>query len=214
MLRQLTRLGLALIVAASLTGVAVAHDHDDGGVRSAIQYGYRNGYLDGFQRGREDRRAREGYHFKGRDYDHALRGYEPYMGSRDRYRRGYRQGYVAGYNDGFRGREARFSGPLNQNPYNDAMTGYGPASGYGPGPRFGHRSVAFQIGYKDGLIAGGKDRRKNKKFRPTKHDKYEDADHGYSHDYGRKKIYKREYREGFVAGYERGYGSLRSGRNG
>lgn len=204
MSRQLTKLALALIVAVSLTGVAVAHEHnyDNGALRSANEYGYRNGYQDGFQRGREDRRAGAGYNFRSRDYDHAMSGYESYMGNKHQYRDGYRRGYVAGYNDGFRGHEGRYMGSFRQRPYGDTMPGYESR------PSYGRRSVAFQIGYRDGLIAGGKDRRENKKFRPTKHDRYEDADHGYTHEYGKKKDYKRQYREGFVAGYERGYGDL------
>jgi len=209
MFRQFTRLSLAFIVFASLTGLVVAHDNSD--LRSATQYGYRNGYVDGFQHGSEDRQAREGYDFHSRDYDNAMRGYESYMGSRDGYRKGYRRGYVAGYNDGFHGYEARFAGPSGPPPFNNGDEGrYGPAPAYGPAPGYGHQSEAFQVGYRDGMVAGGKDRSKNKKFRPTKNDKYEDADHGYTDDYGSKKEYKREYREGFVAGYERGYGSLHS----
>ena len=144
-------------MAFSLTGFAFAHEHDhDGyGSRSAIEYGYHNGYLDGFQRGREDRRAGVGYRFKSRDYDHAMRGYEHYMGSDDQYEEGYRRGYVAGYNDSFRGREARFMAPLSPPPYGDAM------AGDDSGPGYGRQSVAFQVGYRGGLIAGGKDRREN-----------------------------------------------------
>lgn len=211
MLRRLTRLSLAFIVFASLTGLIVAHGNSD--LRSATQYGYRNGYADGFQRGREDRQARERYDFHGPAYDNAMRGYESYMGSREEYREGYRKGYVAGYNDGFHDYEARFAGPNGSGPYDQGNDG--PVPAYEPRPGHGQRNLAFQIGYRDGLIVGRKDRSKNKKFRPTKNDKYEDADHGFDHHYGSKKEYKREYREGFVAGYERGYGSLHShGRDG
>lgn len=202
MLKQRTRLSLACIVALSLSGLAVAHEHENGAPRAAIEYGYHNGYLDGFQHGREDRRAQVGYDFQSRDYHHAMRGYETYMGSREQYRNGYRDGYVAGYDDGYYRRGSRFRGPLGEPPDN------GEAYGYNSGPGYGSQGVAFQIGYKDGLIAGGKDRRKNKGFRPEKHEQYEDADHGYTHDYGRKSDYKRKYREGYLAGYQRGYGDV------
>lgn len=202
MLKLLSRVGLACIVAISLSGLAMAHEHDDHASHSAIQYGYRNGYVDGFQHGREDRRAGVGYDFRSRDYDHGMRGYESYMGSRHLYRQGYRNGYQAGYADGFHGHRERYFVSSNEPPYNENRDGYGSRNPYG------HHSVGFRIGYQDGLIAGGKDRRHNKKFRPTKHDKYEDADHGYRHDYGTKKEYKSEYREGFLAGYQRGYGEF------
>lgn len=203
MVRQVTKLALAFIVAASLSGLGFAHEHEHGAKQSALQYGYYNGYQDGFLHGREDRRARVGYSFVSRDYDSAMRGYESYMGSKHEYREGYRRGYRAGYNDGYHGHRARFTGLPEEEPfYNGEGGGRDLKNGYG------RRSVAFRVGYQDGLIAGGKDRRKHKDFRPSKHDRYEDADHGYSHDYGDKKEYKREYREGYLAGYQRGYGDL------
>ena len=214
MFRQLTRLGLAFLVFASLTGLSVAQGSSD--PRVANHYGYRTGYADGFQQGREDRQTGKSYDFHSGDYDNAMRGYQSYMGSREGYKEGYRRGFVAGYNDGFRGHGARFMDPYGSSPRNNYgdQDDYDPAPAYGPAPGYDHQSEAFRIGYRDGMIAGGKDRSKNKKFRPTKNDKYEDADHGYTHDYGNKKEYKREYRDGFVAGYERGYGSLRSDGNG
>lgn len=199
MFRQITRLSLVFIVFACLTGLAVAQDNGD--LSGPAQSGFRNGYADGFQQGREDLRAGEAYNFHGRDYDNAMRGYESYMGSRDEYREGYRRGYVTGYSDGYRGRESHFAEPSGPPPYRRHDD-----DDYGPGPGYGRRSVAFQTGFRDGMIAGGKDRDHNKQFRPTKNDKYEDADHGYSHDLGSKKEYKREYRDGFMAGYQRGFG--------
>ena len=202
MLKLLSRVSLACIVALSLSGLAMAHEHDDQASHSAIQYGYRNGYADGFQHGQEDNRAGVGYNFRSRDYDHGMRGYESYMGSHDRYREGYRNGYQAGYTDGFHGRRARYYGTSSEPPSSRDGDDYGSRN-----PE-GRRSVGFRIGYQDGLIAGGKDRRHNKKFRPSKHDRYEDADHGYRHEYGSKREYKREYKEGFLAGYQRGYGQF------
>lgn len=202
MLRLLSRLGLACILAVSLSGLAMAHEHDDHASQGAIQYGYRNGYMDGFQHGQEDRRAGVGYNFRSDDYDNGMRGYESYMGSHDRYREGYRNGYQVGYADGFHGRRARYYRRSGEPPFTRDRGDYGSRN------PDGHRSVGFRIGYQDGLIAGGKDRRHNKKFRPSKHDRYEDADHGYRHEYGSKREYKREYKEGFLAGYQRGYGQF------
>lgn len=205
MRKQLLRLSLACVVAAALSGLAAAHEHDDRTPHGAVEYGFRNGYLDGFQHGAEDRGAQAGYDFQSRDYQSATIGYEPYMGSEELYRNNYRQGYVAGYDDGYYGRGSRFQGQPADPRYQ------GEAYGYDAGPGYGHRSVAFQVGYRDGLIEGGKDRRKNKDFRPEKHDQYEDASHGYSHEYGSKQEYKREYREGFLAGYQHGYGDTQGG---
>ncbi len=192
-----------IIVFVSLTGLAFAHDHDDRGSRGASYYGYQNGYMDGFQHGREDWQGRAGYSFESRDYDDALRGYESYMGSRDQYHDAYQNGYRAGYDDGFHNRRSQFEEAYNGPRYpqyqdDDDSRGI-----------YGQRSVAFRVGYQDGLIDGGRDRRHNNDFRPSKHEQYEHADHGYSHDYGPKKEYKREYRQGYVAGYQRGFGEFR-----
>lgn len=196
-----------IILAISLTGLVFAHDHDDRGSRSLSYYGYQNGYMDGFQHGREDRQSHVGYSFESRDYDDALRGYEPYMGSRDRYRDAYRNGYRSGYDDGFHHRRPQFAEGYNDPRY----PGYSRDDHSGRG--YGQSSVAFQVGYQDGLIEGGKDRRHEKDFRPSKHERYEDADHGYRHDYGSKKEYKREYRQGYIAGYQRGYGEFQGAWN-
>lgn|SRR5574337_1381716 len=199
MLKQIVRLSFACAVALSLCGFAVAHEHEDRGPQSANAYGFRNGYLDGFQHGGEDRGAQVGYDYESRDYDSAMRGYEPYMGNDELYRHGYRQGYEAGYGDGYYGRGSRFDARFNSPRYQ------GNAYQYDHGPGYGPPNVAFQVGYRDGWIEGGKDSGNNKDFRPEKHDQYEDADHGYTHDYGRKQDYKREYREGFMEGYRDGY---------
>jgi hypothetical protein len=202
MIRIFSRISLACMMAVSLSGLAMAHGRARGGPHSAFQYGSQNGYVDGFQHGREDRQARVGYSFETRDFDDAMRGYEPYMGSRDRYQDGYQNGYRAGYDDGFHARRAQ-----NEEAYNDARNpAYGDDDDSGRAD--GRRSVGFRVGYQDGLIDGEKDLRHNKDFRPSKHDGYKDGDHGYSHDCGAKKEYKREYREGYMAGYQRGYRSL------
>lgn len=207
MIRIFSRISLACMIAVSLSGLAMADGHAGDGSHSAFQYGSQNGYVDGFQRGRDDRQARVGYSFENRDFDDAMRGYEPYMGSRDRYQDGYRNGYRAGYDDGFHDRRAQF-----EEAYNDARyPGY--RDDDDSGRAYGRRSVGFQVGYQDGLIEGERDRRHNKDFRPSKHEQYEHADHGYSHDYGPKKEYKREYREGYMAGYQRGYSPLPGDRD-
>jgi hypothetical protein len=216
MAKQITRVALAFVVAASLSGLGFAREHEHAqenrGMQTPLQYGYHNGYLDGFQHGREDRQAGVGYSFVSRDYDNAMRGYDSYMGSDHEYREGYREGYRAGYNDGFHGRSARFMGPSDDDAYGQEAQYRGDGDHYGPGVASGSGSVASRVGYEDGLIDGGKDRRKHKDFRPSKHDRYKDADHGYSHDYGNKKDYKREYREGYLSGYQRGFGDLQGAR--
>ena len=117
MIKQLIRLSFACVVAASLCGVAAAHQRYEQGPQGANAYGFRNGYLDGFQHGSEDRGAQVDFNMESRDYDSAMRGYDPSMGSDELYRDSYRQGYAAGYNDGYYGRESRFQGRNSGPPY-------------------------------------------------------------------------------------------------
>jgi hypothetical protein len=80
---------------------------------------------------------------------------------------------------------------------------------YGNYDRRGYDGPAFDIGYRDGVAVGQKDRGKGKAFRPDKNDYYEDADHGYQKGYGQKDFYKSQYREAFERGYSDGYGYRR-----
>ena len=68
--------------------------------------------------------------------------------------------------------------------------------------KWGYSDVALDTGYRDGLSAAQKDLRERKDYRPEKHDSYEDGDHGYHKNYGDKKLYKDEYRKGFLRGYQ------------
>lgn len=207
MIRLFSRISLVCIVVVSLSGLAVAHERDQRDSRGAAQFGYQNGYVDGFQRGREDLQAGVGYSYVSRDYDNALRGYESYMGRRERYEDGYRNGYREGYDDGFHNRRAQ-----HEEAYNDSHSPRYQGDDHSEGA-YGQRSVAFRVGYQDGLIAGEKDHRHNKNFRPSKHDRYEDADHGYRHEHGSKKEYKSGYREGYLARYQRGYNAFQGAGN-
>ena len=187
MMRKIHIAGMIAALALTFVGAAQAHAHRD---RDDVQpYAYQRGYHDGFERGRIDRSRGLDYNHKSDDYEDADRGYRDDMGSHEEYRETYRQGYRAGYDDAYNGRGRQF----------DSQEGYYP-DGY-------HRnvSVAAQVGFQDGLIDGRHDLTHNKPFRPDKHDRFEDADHGYRHAYGSKKEYKQEYRPAYTRGYEAGY---------
>ena len=64
---------------------------------------------------------------------------------------------------------------------------------------------ASDNGYRDGLVIGERDAERNRAFRPTKNDWYEDADRGYSRAFGDKSSYKYQYRQAFEQGYAEGY---------
>ena len=69
----------------------------------------------------------------------------------------------------------------------------------------GYNSVAFQNGDRDGYDKGREDAGRNNSYDPVRHSRYRSADNGYNNRYGSRDDYKLVYREGFDAGYERGY---------
>lgn len=67
-------------------------------------FGFDQGYLDGFEKGREDARDRDYYDpVRHRWYRNADRGYDRRFGPRDAYRLAYRDGFGTGYDRGYRG---------------------------------------------------------------------------------------------------------------
>jgi hypothetical protein len=65
-----------------------------------------------------------------------------------------------------------------------------------------YQDVATDTGYSDGLQAGLSDVRLGRDFKPEKHEAYENAKHGYRHEYGDKGLYVEQYRKAFLRGYE------------
>ena len=74
---------------------------------------------------------------------------------------------------------------------------------------WGYADVAYDTGYRDGLEDGQKDLDHRKSFDPDDHGNYRDSDHGYRDSLGPKDSYRREYRTGYLRGYEDGYGRWR-----
>jgi hypothetical protein len=86
--------------------------------------------------------------------------------------------------------------------------GYRGDGSYSRGPYGNSREVeriAHENGYHDGREAGEKDARKGREFAVDHHDDFRDADRGYHREYGDKDFYRREFREGFRAGYNDAY---------
>jgi hypothetical protein len=65
--------------------------------------------------------------------------------------------------------------------------------------------IAHDNGYHEGREAGENDGRKGRSFSVERHDDFRDADEGYHREYGDKDFYRREFREGFRAGYSDAY---------
>ncbi len=191
---------LILALSVSLAGMALAHQRDD--MTAAERQGYDMGYQDGFTHGRDDQARHESFDYNCADYQRADHGYSPDMGDIADFRIGYREGYRPGYEDGYSGRPAREQADgLHERDFdrreccgNDHSYTERPAAPY---------DVGFDVGFRDGAEAARKDIAHGKGFRPTNHDEYSDASHGYNkHLHGDKKSYKIRYRQGFVRGYE------------
>ena len=84
-------------------------------------------------------------------------------------------------------------------------------SGYGAAQYGGHGEFrqAEDIGYRDGMNDGRRDRDGGHSFRPTHDDNYKNADRGYNGSMGSKQAYKDAYRRGYERGYQEGFGGRR-----
>jgi len=189
-----------------LAGVSARASHDS--KYQARQHGNEHGYRDGYQHGREDRERRVSFKFDTEDYRHADRGYDKYMGSHDEYKEGYRTGYQSGYTDAFYARPGRFVEIYGREEAPVVVREYPDDFVFEPRPA-GYPDIAFDIGYRDGVQAGQKDLQNHDRFDPADHDRYRDGDHDYRISFGDRELYKRSYREGFVRGYQDGYGRWR-----
>lgn len=208
-MRQSKRLGFGLAVVLALSLSAAAQRYH-GGSLEPRQHGFEHGYRDGFDRGRQDRGQNLSYNPR-EDFRMADRAYDPYMGNHEDFIAGYRDGYKAGYDDAFNRQAGRWDSTYGIDPGYDPERRYpnDTQDGIYEDRRWGSQDVAYDIGYRDGVSMGQHDAGKHKDFRPQKNDQYEDADHGYRKSYGDKNSYKSRYREGFLRGYQDGYGRWR-----
>jgi hypothetical protein len=71
--------------------------------------------------------------------------------------------------------------------------------------RYGHfrkgMRVASEIGFRDGAEVAREDMWKGKPFNPRPRGRYDDADHGYRHEFGNKHEYREHYTEAYRDGY-------------
>jgi len=72
------------------------------------------------------------------------------------------------------------------------------------------RSYAFDRGFDDGYREGLDDARDRDRYDPIGEGRYRRGDVGYDHRYGPREYYRRDYREGFLAGYDRAYREVAS----
>ncbi|HEY1339546.1 MAG TPA: hypothetical protein VGF59_18660, partial [Bryobacteraceae bacterium] len=177
----------------ALGSASAAYGDDDyyrGGGR-VWQYGYQNGLRDGTWHGRDDWAQRRRYEVHSEDWEHASRGYERWMGSRDAFRDGYREGYRRAYDANYGGgRGGRYRGRDD---------GYFRRDSYGYGYRQG---LGFRWGFSDGSLVARQDMQAGKPYNPNPRGKYDDLDRGYRREYGDRNAYRSDYAAGYRSGYE------------
>ncbi len=204
-------LAAGLTLVAGSTALAAQRGWDDRYDRDWRQAAYDRGYQDGYQQGTHDVRDRRAYAYdRDRRYRNADDGYQRSYGDRDAYRQSFRQGFVTGYSAGYYGRNPNQGYGYGYPAYGNSYPGYGQypygravPRPYSPG--YATNDLAATNGRADGYEKGREDGRKNRSYQPSRHDRYEDADHGYKKWYGPKDYYRRVYRQAFVAGYDAGY---------
>jgi hypothetical protein len=167
---------------------------------SYSQTAYNRGFERGQLTGEQDARRGRPFDFSiASDYRRGNYGYDSRYGSTDLYRRDFQLGFEAGYRTGYQ----RYSRDL---PRGRGRGTYG-AYGYGYGPNgYGERSdLAMSNGYRDGYEEGLNDGRKRHTNDPRDESRFRNADRGYEGWYGAREVYRANYRQAFVDGYEAGY---------
>ena len=78
-------------------------------------------------------------------------------------------------------------------------------SRYGYGANSDVRRLAFDRGYREGIVEGEKDGRSRDRFFYQDERDFQRADVGFNRNYGDPERYRVNFRSGFVEGYEAGY---------
>ena len=215
-MRLATVIGIAALGALAMGPLPAAAQW--GGDRGWERSAFDRGYQDGRAQGARDVQSSRGLAFEHyREYQRGDLGYNRAYGNVENYRRVYRQGFAQGYREGY-GRSTGYApgyapgGGYGQGYGNGQGYDYGQGYGQGYGgarrPGYGNgygSNIGYQVGYTDGFEKGIEDARKRRAFNARRHEWYREGDHRYRREYGPRDFYKRDYREGFMVGYERGY---------
>lgn len=180
---KLSRVAVSAVLILGVSGAAAAQPWQDHHERKGEERS--EAYQDGFRDGQKDRDHHRSYRPGGSHWEDRA------------YREAYERGYHAGYG------EVREGARWNHEPVAPAPAPvYPPRTAPAPGPM---GNQPYKIGYQDGYSQGLGDKNNGHSFRPTQHGYYSDGDHGYSSVWGDKNQYKATYRQGYLAGYQRGY---------
>ncbi len=95
----------------------------------------------------------------------------------------------------------RDDGYYGRGAYGDGVYGNG-AYGGGSYGRGGYDNPGYSWGYRDGQEMARHDLEKRNGYNATPRGPFDDRDRGYQRQYGDKNEYKREYTQGYRAGYD------------
>jgi hypothetical protein len=197
-----------MLLLCSLPAGLSAQDAYHGGPLDARQHGFQHGYRQGFAFGRDRQVSNRDQDMVNQQLRAADRDYDRAFGPQDEYRQGFAEGFRAGMEDSRSGARSRLedlfrSRDPNYDPdrnHDDRVDGIYAQN------RWPVKDVAGDVGYRDGLNAGMRDRQENRGFQPQKHGAWKDGSHGYTRDLGSQGAYKRQYRAAYEAGYRDGFG--------
>lgn len=190
--RGLARLFAVATAIVATSGCGVAAQTWGGGFPSTNSRAqFERGYRDGLRAGDTDARRGERFNFTDE------RGYRQARGNY-----AFRDGFERGYNEGYR----RRGGYVGRG----GRGGYGGRGGRGDGGYGGYggrvyANPATARGFEDGYKAGRDDGRDGDRYNPIGARDYRDGENGYDRRFGTREQWKIAYREGFKAGYDRGY---------
>jgi hypothetical protein len=212
-MKRIKAIVLAVAVTVGVSGFALAqdhdHDHDRDHDKNHGQEGRRDAHHDGFvrgyQAGEQAGRSDHGHNRRDMNRINDTDGYSHNMGPQGQYKQGYREGFHEGYERAYRNdQDWGRRGDRDHDGDNDRDRDWRRNrnnGGYGQ-----NNDVAYRTGYDDGVTVGRQDKQGGHSYRPHDHDQsYGNADHNYSQVGGDKNAYKQRYRQGFDAGYARGY---------
>jgi hypothetical protein len=189
----------------------MAQDVYHGGALDARQHGFEHGYRDGFSFGQNSQVSNRDQDIVNQRLRAADKDYQSAFGSQELYRQGYAEGFRAGMEDSrsgnrsrleelFRAKDPKYDPDRNQDDRIDAIY---------PQNQWSATHVATDIGYRDGLDAGMRDRQLGQSPRPRQHVAWQKALHGYQGDSSSPGRYKVAYRAAYERGYRDGFGRPR-----
>lgn len=178
---RLTTLGVGVFALLMSGACAVyAQDWRGGPSSSTARAHFERGYRDGLRAGETDARRGERFNFTDeRNWQRARGDYA------------FREGFERGYAEGYR-RRGGYVGDRGRG-------GYGGT----------YANPAAARGFEDGYKRGYDDGRDGDRYNPIGERDYRDGDNGYDRRFGTREQWKIAYREGFRAGYDRGYREAR-----